>query len=66
MDNNKATELIKALNRIADAIEASNKPVVDKKKIQQEQRMQELEEKLKMLQISKLMTERSHNTDPTI
>jgi hypothetical protein len=66
MDNNKATELIKVLNRIADALEANNKPVVDKKKIQQEQRMHELEEKLKMLQISKLMTERSHNTDPTI
>lgn len=64
MDNNKATELIKVLNRIADALEANNRPVVDKKKVQQEQRMHELEEKLKTLQIAQLI--REHRTDPTI
>lgn len=66
MDSNQAKDLIKVLNRIADALEAGNKPVVDKKKLQQEQRMHELEEKLKMLQIAQLIKEHKQNTDPTI
>lgn len=66
MESNQAKDLIKVLNRIADALEAGNKPVVDKKKLQQEQRMHELEERLKMLQIAQLIKEHKHNTDPTI
>jgi hypothetical protein len=62
MEKQQAIELIKVLNRIAMALEKTDP--IDKKKIANEQKIMDLEEKLKRLQIAQLI--REHRTDPTI
>lgn len=62
MEKQQAAELIKVLTRIANALEKTEP--IDKKKIAQEEKIRELEEKLKRLQIAQLI--REHKTDPTI
>lgn len=62
MEKTQALELIKVLTRIATALEKTEP--IDKKKIANEQKIIDLEEKLKRLQIAQLI--REHNTDPTI
>lgn len=62
MEKQQATELIKVLTRIANALEKTEP--IDKKKIAHEEKIRDLEEKLKRLQIAQLI--REHNTDPTI
>jgi hypothetical protein len=62
MEKQQAIELIKVLNRIAMALEKTDP--IDKKKIANEQKIMDLEEKLKRLQIAQLI--REHKTDPTI
>lgn len=62
MEKTQALELIKVLNRIANALEKTEP--IDKKKIANEQKIMDLEEKLKRLQIAQLI--REHKTDPTI
>ena len=62
MEKQQAIELIKVLNRIATALEKTDP--IDKKKIANEQKIMDLEEKLKRLQIAQLI--REHRTDPTI
>jgi hypothetical protein len=62
MEKQQAIELIKVLNRIATALEKTDP--IDKKKIANEQKIMDLEEKLKRLQIAQLI--REHKTDPTI
>lgn len=64
MEKQQATELIKVLTRIANALEKTEP--IDKKKIANEQKIMDLEEKLKRLQISQLIKEQRQNTDPTI
>lgn len=64
MEKQQATELIKVLTRIANALEKTDP--IDKKKIANEQKIMDLEEKLKRLQIAQLIREHNHNTDPTI
>lgn len=64
MEKQQATELIKVLTRIANALEKTEP--IDKKKIANEQKIMDLEEKLKRLQIAQLIREHNHNTDPTI
>jgi hypothetical protein len=64
MEKTQALELIKVLNRIANALEKTEP--IDKKKIANEQKIMDLEEKLKRLQIAQLIREHNHNTDPTI
>jgi len=62
MEKQQAIELIKVLNRIATALEKTDP--IDKKKIANEQKIMDLEEKLKRLQIAQLI--REHRTDSTI
>jgi hypothetical protein len=62
MEKQQTIELIKVLNRIATALEKTDP--IDKKKIANEQKIMDLEEKLKRLQIAQLI--REHKTDPTI
>jgi len=62
MEKQQVTELIKVLTRIANALEKTEP--IDKKKIAHEEKIRDLEEKLKRLQIAQLI--REHNTDPTI
>jgi hypothetical protein len=62
MEKTQALELIKVLTRIANALEKTEP--IDKKKIANEQKIMDLEEKLKRLQIAQLI--REHKTDPTI
>ena len=64
MEKQQAIELIKVLNRIATALEKTDP--IDKKKITNEQKIMDLEEKLKRLQIAQLIREQRQNTDPTI
>ena len=62
MEKQQTNELIKVLTRIAIALEKTDP--IDKKKIANEQKIMDLEEKLKRLQIAQLI--REHKTDPTI
>jgi hypothetical protein len=62
MEKQQTIELIKVLTRIAIALEKTEP--VDKKKIADEKKIMDLEEKLKRLQIAQLIKE--HRTDPTI
>jgi hypothetical protein len=62
MEKQQTIELIKVLTRIAIALEKTDP--IDKKKIANEQKIMDLEEKLKRLQIAQLI--REHKTDPTI
>lgn len=64
MEKQQTIELIKVLTRIAIALEKTEP--VDKKKITNEQKIMDLEEKLKRLQIAQLIREQRQNTDPTI
>ena len=64
MEKAQALELIKVLNRIATALEKTEP--IDKKKIAHEQKIMDLEEKLKRLKIAQLIREHNNNTDPTI
>lgn len=62
MEKQQTIELIKVLTRIAIALEKTEP--IDKKKIADEKKIMDLEEKLKRLQIAQLI--REHKTDPTI
>jgi len=62
MEKQQTIELIKVLTRIAIALEKTEP--IDKKKIADEKKIMDLEEKLKRLQIAQLI--REHRTDPTI
>jgi hypothetical protein len=62
MEKQQTIELIKVLTRIAIALEKTEP--IDKKKIADEKKIMDLEEKLKRLQIAQLIKE--HRTDPTI
>jgi hypothetical protein len=59
MEKQQATELIKVLTRIANALEKTEP--IDKKKIANEQKIMDLEEKLKRLQIAQLIKEQRQN-----
>lgn len=59
MEKQQAIELIKVLTRIANALEKTEP--IDKKKIANEQKIMDLEEKLKRLQISQLIKEQRQN-----
>jgi hypothetical protein len=59
MEKQQATELIKVLTRIANALEKTEP--IDKKKIANEQKITDLEEKLKRLQIAQLIKEQRQN-----
>ena len=59
MEKQQATELIKVLTRIANALEKTDP--IDKKKIANEQKIMDLEEKLKRLQIAQLIKEQRQN-----
>ena len=62
MEKQQTIELIKVLTRIAIALEKTEP--IDEKKIADEKKIMDLEEKLKRLQIAQLI--REHKTDPTI
>lgn len=59
MEKQQAIELIKVLTRIANALEKTEP--IDKKKIANEQKIMDLEEKLKRLQIAQLIKEQRQN-----
>jgi len=59
MEKQQTIELIKVLTRIAIALEKTEP--IDKKKIADEKKIMDLEEKLKRLQISQLIKEQRQN-----
>jgi CxxC motif-containing protein len=63
MEKQQATELIKVLTRIANALEKTEP--IDKKKIANEQKIMDLEEKLKRLQIASLIREHNQTNQNT-
>jgi CxxC motif-containing protein len=63
MEKQQATELIKVLTRIANALEKTDP--IDKKKIANEQKIMDLEEKLKRLQIASLIREHNQTNQNT-
>ena len=63
MEKQQVTELIKVLTRIANALEKSEP--VDKKRVAQEEKIRDLEEKLKRLQIASLIREHNQTNQNT-